>query len=141
MVCFSQARALSFTAIEARTRAQTQCFLAACLRGVTADLRTKILDFRGFDSGTIFILTGGILMSIGEFPERSSQAILAGIILVERLVDILQRGVQWKQGVVICMVLYTILLYNTTPIHCTPNPLHPPLQSIQLGSAVRVPRR
>ena len=33
---------------------------------------------------------------------------------------ILQRGVQWKQGVVIWMVLYTILLYNTTPIHCTP---------------------
>ena len=44
---------------------------------------------------------------------------------------ILQRGVQWKQGVVICMVLYASLLCNTTPIHCTPHPLHPPLQSIQ----------
>ena len=43
-----------------------------------------------------------------------------------------QRGVQWKQGVVIYMTLYTSLLYNTTPIHCTPDPLHPPLQSIQL---------
>ena len=42
-----------------------------------------------------------------------------------------QRGVQWKQGVVVCMVLCTSLLYNTTPIHCTPDPLHPPLQSIQ----------
>ena len=36
-----------------------------------------------------------------------------------------QRGVQWKQGVVIYMLLYTSLLYNTTPIHaprshCTP---------------------
>ena len=31
-----------------------------------------------------------------------------------------QRGVQWKQGVVICMMLYTSLLYHTTPIHCTP---------------------
>ena len=30
-------------------------------------------------------------------------------------------GVQWKQGVVICMVLCTSLLYNTTP-----HPLHPP---------------
>ena len=30
-----------------------------------------------------------------------------------------QRGVQWKQGVVIHMTLYTSLLYNTTPIHCT----------------------
>ena len=43
---------------------------------------------------------------------------------------ILQRGVQWKQGVVVCMALYTCLLYNTTPIHCTPDPLHPSLQSI-----------
>ena len=40
---------------------------------------------------------------------------------------ILQRGVQWKQGVVIYMMLYTSLLYNTTPIHCTPLPLHPPV--------------
>ena len=36
-----------------------------------------------------------------------------------------QRGVQWKQGVVISMRLYTTLLYNTTPIHYTPLPLHP----------------
>ena len=26
----------------------------------------------------------------------------------------------------ICMMLYTSLLYNTAPIHCTPLPLHPP---------------
>ena len=45
---------------------------------------------------------------------------------------ILQRGVQWKQGVVIYMSLYSSLLYDTTPIHCTPDPLHPPLQSIHL---------
>ena len=44
---------------------------------------------------------------------------------------ILQRGVQWKQGVVIEMMLYTSLLYNTTPIHCTLLPLHPPLMNIQ----------
>ena len=44
---------------------------------------------------------------------------------------ILQRGVQWKQGVVVWMVLYASLLYNTTSIHCTPLRLHPPLQSIQ----------
>ena len=31
----------------------------------------------------------------------------------------------------IYMTLYTSLLQNTTPIHCTPDPLHPPLQSIQ----------
>ena len=46
-----------------------------------------------------------------------------------------QRGVQWKQGVVIYLTLYASLLYNTTPIHCTPDPLHPPLQSIQLVSS------
>ena len=42
-----------------------------------------------------------------------------------------QRGVQWKQGVVICMLLYTCLLHNTTPIHCTPLRLHPPLMNTQ----------
>ena len=42
-----------------------------------------------------------------------------------------QRGVQWKQGVVTCMVLCTSLLYNTTPIHCTPLPLHPPVMNTQ----------
>ena len=40
-----------------------------------------------------------------------------------------QRGVQRKQGVVIYMTLYTSLLYNTTPIHCTPLPLHPPVMN------------
>ena len=51
----------------------------------TANIRTKILEFRGFDSSRISILRGGILMSIGDLPESSSQAILAGIILVGRL--------------------------------------------------------
>ena len=40
---------------------------------------TKILGFRGFDSSIILILRGGILMSIGSFPEMSSQQILEGI--------------------------------------------------------------
>ena len=51
----------------------------------TANLRAKILDFRGFDSSTILILRGGILMSVGDFPESLSQAILVGITLVGRL--------------------------------------------------------
>ena len=51
---------------------------------------------------------------------------------------ILQRGVQWKQGVVICMVLYTIWLYNTTPIHCTPLRLHPPLMKTQARRPARI---
>ena len=51
----------------------------------TADLRTTILDFRGFDSSRVLNLRGGILRSIGDFPESLSQRILAGIILVGRL--------------------------------------------------------
>ena len=47
----------------------------------TADLRTKILDFRGFDSSRILILRAGILMSIGSFSEMLSQQILAGNLL------------------------------------------------------------
>ena len=42
-----------------------------------------------------------------------------------------QRGVQWKQGVVVYIVLSAVLLYNTTPIHCTPLRLHPPLMNTQ----------
>ena len=41
-------------------------------------------------------------------------------------IKIRQRGVQLKQGAVICMLLFTSLLYDTSPIHCTPLPLHLP---------------
>ena len=51
----------------------------------TANLRTKILDYRGFDSSRILILRGGIPGPIGNSPESLSQAILAGVILVGRL--------------------------------------------------------
>ena len=54
-------------------------------REIGANLRTKILDVRGFDPGRILSLRGGILMSIGIFPESLSQAILAGRFLVGRL--------------------------------------------------------
>ena len=43
-----------------------------------------------------------------------------------------QRGVQWKQEVEIYMISYTSLLYDTTPIHCTPLPLHPPCNEYPL---------
>ena len=43
------------------------------------------VDFKGFDSSIILILSGGILMSTGDFPESLSQAILVGIMLVGRL--------------------------------------------------------
>ena len=44
----------------------------------TANLRTKILGFRWFESSTIVSLRGGILMPIGDFPESLSQRTLAG---------------------------------------------------------------
>ena len=47
------------------------------------------------------------------------------------LIKIHQRGVQWKQGLVIYMMLHASLLDNTTPIHCTPLPLHPPVRNTQ----------
>ena len=50
---------------------------------------------------------------------------------ISEVVCILQRGVQWKRGVVICMVLYASLLCSPTPIHCAPDPLHPPLLNTQ----------
>ena len=50
----------------------------------TANLRTKILDLRGFDSSIILVLRGGMLMSIREFTEILSQQILVGMILVGR---------------------------------------------------------
>ena len=55
------------------------------MQGRTANLRTKILDFRGFDSSRILILRCGILMSLGSFLEVLGRAILVGIILVGRL--------------------------------------------------------
>ena len=48
---------------------------------LTANLRSKILDFGGFDSSIILILRRGILMSKGNFPESLSQAILVAIML------------------------------------------------------------
>ena len=55
-------------------------------RPPTTNLRTTILDhFRGVDSSRILILRGGILMSIGNFPEMLSRRTPVGIILVGRL--------------------------------------------------------
>ena len=46
-----------------------------------ANLRTKILDFRGFDSREIMISRGGTLMPVGNLPEILSRRILVGVIL------------------------------------------------------------
>ena len=50
-----------------------------------ANLRAKILDFRGFDSNIILIQRGVILMSIGDFPENLSRAMFVGMMLAGRL--------------------------------------------------------
>ena len=48
---------------------------------LTANLRTKIPDFRGFDSSRVVSLRVGISRPVGNFPESLSQRIL-GMILV-----------------------------------------------------------
>ena len=45
---------------------------------LTANLLTKILDFRGFDANIILILRGGIPRPVGNLPEVLSQRILVG---------------------------------------------------------------
>ena len=50
-----------------------------------ANILTKILEFRGFDSSIILISRGRIIKSIGNFPEGLNQRILVGITLVGRL--------------------------------------------------------
>ena len=52
---------------------------------ITPNLPTNIVDFRGFDSSTILVQRGGILMSVGDFPGSLSQAMLVGTGLVGRL--------------------------------------------------------
>ena len=59
--------------------------LKEVLESGMANLRTKILDSRGFYSSIILIIRGGTLMSIVDFPESLSHRILVGIILVGRL--------------------------------------------------------
>ena len=44
----------------------------------TLNLPTNIVEFGGLDSSTILIQRGGILMSIGDFPESLSRAMLVG---------------------------------------------------------------
>ena len=44
----------------------------------THNIPTNLVDFGGFDSSIMLCLRGGILMSIGNFPESLSQAMLVG---------------------------------------------------------------
>ena len=100
------------------------------LRFATANLRTNIMDFRGFDSSTILILRGGMIMSIGYFPESLSQAILVGIVLVGRLwVYVVQYGIGLDPGAAACLSRYNVskeigcMLHLLTLSHHTTNVL------------------
>jgi hypothetical protein len=59
--------------------------LSAGKFSATANLRTKILDFEGFDSSRILTSRGEILMFMGNCPQGLGEQVLAGIILVGRL--------------------------------------------------------
>ena len=61
---------------------------------VTANLCTKILDFRGFDSSRILTSRCGTLMSAGNFLASLSDAILVGTILAGRLDSASDRNSQ-----------------------------------------------
>ena len=54
-------------------------------------------------------------------------------LLAHGLIKIHQRGVQWKQGVVVYTILYAVLLFNTAPIHCTPSDCTPILMNTRLS--------
>ena len=71
----------SSTRRTATSRCCTSCWSS---QKPTANLCTKILNFRGFDSSIILHLGGGVLMFIADSPEVLSQQILVGIILVGR---------------------------------------------------------
>ena len=70
----------------------SECFARSLARAPTANLRTKILDFRGFDSSRISISMGGIHVSTGDIPKVLSQRILVGIILVGRVAVDREQG-------------------------------------------------
>ena len=78
-------------------------------RGHTANLCTKILGFRSFDSSIILILWDGITISIMSFPEMLSQQILVWIILVGILAAFFVR-IERRRGHVGCLV-------DTSSIH------------------------
>ena len=78
------------------------------------------------------------LLSLQQTAKHSPKSISQGgrIWQVCYISRFIKGGVQWKQGVVFCMMLHTILLYCTTPIHCTPLRLHPPLMNTQYSRLV-----
>ena len=84
----------------------------------TANLPTNIVDFKGFDSSIILISRGGILMSVGDFPESLSQAILVGCNVRRRMVNTIITIIIMNITVVclcvwvwVCVCLCVVLVY------------------------------
>ena len=83
----------------------------------TANLHTKIKDFRGFDSIRILILRGGIPRPMGDFP----QAILVGLIVIGRFGVDTRRAWEPELGggnacshiLHICVYIYIYISYIT----------------------------
>ena len=77
----------------------------------TANLRTKTMDFRAFDSSIILNLRGGLPRPMGNSPQGLSQAILVGIMLVGRMgVTQVQHADKLMISVLLSFVMYTWLL-------------------------------
>ena len=88
----------------------------------TASLRTKILDFRGFDSSIILILRCGILMSTGNLPEkfesknrgRDNLSREIGRTPLRPEMDV--RTCAWILLLLLLLLLFTITITNTITI-------------------------
>ena len=64
----------------------------------------------GYLTGRVIFGHAMCLPCVNSSPGRPSFVIIYYSILI-------QEGMQWKHGVVICMMLYICLLYNTNPVH------------------------
>ena len=102
-IIFYTSAAIMRTDVHPETQRATR---TAQLPSLTANLHTKIPVFRGFDSNIILILRAWILMSIGNFPESLSQAILAGRFLVGRL------GVSAWFLIMLISIIITTIMYD-----------------------------
>ena len=95
---------------EIRSRRMMRMTRKTRRRPIKANIPTSLVDFRGFDSSIILNFRGGIIMSIGNFPESLNQAMLVGIMLVGRL-GVVVLPVAWLALLlVVALVLVFVLV-------------------------------
>ena len=68
------------------------------------------MGFRGFYLSILLIERGGNLMSIGDFLESLSRAMLVGVMLVGRL-GVVKLVVMYKLYVYVCVCVCNIYIY------------------------------